>query len=217
MISAFNALTLSPALSAMLLRPRKTVARSARALLRVCSIAGWRRTTNGYISLSHGLVRKPLIGVAMLALFALSAAVLGLRLPSSFLPEEDYGYALLNIQLPPAASLERTDAVARRVDAILKKTEGVRNFNTIIGFSLLTRVTASNNAFYFLQFQPWDERHDPVAAGARHRRSLEQANCGRRHRRRWPLRSCRPRFPVSAAREASRSGCRIAAAARSIS
>ena len=84
-----------------------------------------------------------------------------MRLPSSFLPEEDYGYALLNIQLPPAASLERTDAVARRVDAILKKTEGVRNFNTIIGFSLLTRVTASNNAFYFLQFQPWEERHDP--------------------------------------------------------
>jgi len=160
MISAFNALTLSPALSAMLLRPRK---QSRGPLARLFSLFNrWlERITNGYISLSHGLIRKPLIGVALLALFALSAGVLGLRLPSSFLPEEDYGYALLNIQLPPAASLERTDAVARRVDAILKKTEGVRNFNTIIGFSLLTRVTASNNAFYFLQFQPWEERHDP--------------------------------------------------------
>ena len=160
MISAFNALTLSPALSAMLLRPRT---QSRGPLARLFSLFNrWlERITNGYISLSHGLIRKPLIGVALLALFALSAGVLGLRLPSSFLPEEDYGYALLNIQLPPAASLERTDAVARRVDAILKKTEGVRNFNTIIGFSLLTRVTASNNAFYFLQFQPWEERHDP--------------------------------------------------------
>ena len=88
--------------------------------------------------------------------------MLGHRLPSSFLPEEDYGYFLMNIQLPPAASLDRTDAVARKVDDILKRTDGVVNFNTIIGFSLLTRVTASNNAFYFVQLKPWDERHAPA-------------------------------------------------------
>ncbi len=88
--------------------------------------------------------------------------MLGSRLPSSFLPEEDYGYFLMNIQLPPAASLDRTDAVARKVDDILKHTEGVVNFNTIVGFSLLTRVTASNNAFYFVQLKPWDERHAPA-------------------------------------------------------
>ncbi len=74
------------------------------------------------------------------------------------MPEEDYGY-FLNIQLPPAASLDRTDAVARKVDDILKHTDGIVNFNTIIRFSLLTRVTASNNAFYFVQLKPWDERH----------------------------------------------------------
>ena len=121
------------------------------------------RTTRGYVSLSHGLIRKPLIGIATLAAVrgrrGLARAT---RLPTSFLPEEDYGYFLINIQLPPAASLDRTDAVARKVDEILKHTEGVVNFNTIVGFSLLTRVTASNNAFYFVQLEPWDERERPA-------------------------------------------------------
>ena len=160
-ISAFNALTLSPALSAMLLRPRKQsrgfIARFFAGVNR-----SLERATRGYVSLSHGLIRKPLIGLATLAIFAIAAGVLGSRLPNSFLPEEDYGYFLMNIQLPPAASLDRTDAVARKVDDILKHTDGVVNFNTIIGFSLLTRVTASNNAFYFVQLKPWDERHAPA-------------------------------------------------------
>jgi HAE1 family hydrophobic/amphiphilic exporter-1 len=159
-ISAFNALTLSPALSAMLLRPRTEgrglLARFFRGVNRWLD-----RTTHGYVNLSHGLIRKPLIGVAILLAFAVATGLLGARLPSSFLPEEDYGYCLLNIQLPPAASLDRTDAVARKVDDILQHTDGVVNFNTIVGFSLLTRVTASNNAFYFVQLKPWDERHGP--------------------------------------------------------
>ncbi len=110
-ISAFNALTLSPALSAMLLRPRKA---SQGLLARFFSAFNrWlESTTRGYVSLSHGLIRKPLIGLAVLLLFAGVTGLLGKRLPSSFLPEEDYGYFLLNIQLPPAASLERTDAVS---------------------------------------------------------------------------------------------------------
>jgi HAE1 family hydrophobic/amphiphilic exporter-1 len=160
LISAFNALTLSPALSAMLLRPRKQsrgwLARGFHYVNR-----GLEKTTKGYVSLSHGLIRKPLIGIALLLVFAGASGVLGTRLPGSFLPEEDYGYFLMNIQLPPAASLERTDAVARKVDALLAKTDGVVNFNTIVGFSLVTRVTASNNAFYFVQLKPWDERHAP--------------------------------------------------------
>ncbi len=160
-ISAFNALTLSPALSALLLRPRKKergwLGRMFDGMNRWLD-----RTTRGYVSLSHGLIRKPLIGIATLALFAVAAGLMGARLPNSFLPEEDYGYFLMNIQLPPAASLDRTDVVAQKVDDILKHTDGVINFNTIIGFSLLTRVTASNNAFYFVQLKPWDERHSPA-------------------------------------------------------
>jgi HAE1 family hydrophobic/amphiphilic exporter-1 len=158
-ISAFNALTLSPALSSMLLRPRKAsrgwLARFFAAFNR------WlERSTHGYVSLSHGLIRKPVIGIAVLLVFAGVTGLLGRSLPSSFLPEEDYGYFLLNIQLPPAASLDRSDAVSRKIDALLAKTPGVANFNTIVGFSLLTRVTASNNAFYFVQLKPWDERRE---------------------------------------------------------
>jgi len=157
LISAFNALTLSPALSALLLRPRP--ARKgllARAFGRFNE--GFERTTALYVRMSHGIVRKPLLGLGVLLLLAGAAGVLGKRLPSSFLPQEDYGYFLMNVQLPPAASLERTDAVTRRIDELLSKTEGIQGFNTIVGFSLLTRVTASNNAFYFVQLKPWDER-----------------------------------------------------------
>jgi HAE1 family hydrophobic/amphiphilic exporter-1 len=156
-ISAFNALTLSPALAALLLRPRKQekglIGRIFGGFER-----GMKRTNDGYVRLSHGLIRKPLIGALILIAFTASAGFLGKKLPSSFLPQEDYGYLLLNVQLPPAASLDRTDAVTRRIDEVLKQTEGVESFNTIVGFSLLTRVTATNNAFYFVQLRKWDER-----------------------------------------------------------
>jgi HAE1 family hydrophobic/amphiphilic exporter-1 len=157
MISAFNALTLSPALSAMLLKPR----RQSRGLLaRFFGVfnRGFEKATQGYVRVSHGLVRKAVVGLALLVAFAGGAWLLGGRLPTSFVPEEDYGYFLLNVQLPPAASLERTDAVCRKIDQLLAKTEGIANFNTIAGFSLLSRVTASNYGFYFIGLKPWDER-----------------------------------------------------------
>jgi HAE1 family hydrophobic/amphiphilic exporter-1 len=108
--------------------------------------------------ISHGLIRKAFIGVALLIGFAAVAGVMGRRLPTSFVPEEDYGYFLLNVQLPAAASLERTDAVCRKIDDLLLRTPGIENFNTIAGFSLLSRVTASNYGFYFVGLKPWDER-----------------------------------------------------------
>ena len=160
LISTINALTLSPALSAMLLRPRT---RSKGWLRRFFDgvNGGLEKATRGYVSLSNGLIRRPLIGIVLLLLITGLTAVLGARLPGSFLPEEDYGYALLNVQLPPAASLNRTDAVTRKIDEILKETDGIENFNTIVGFSLLTRVNAANNAFYFVGLKPWDDRRAP--------------------------------------------------------
>ena len=160
MISAFNALTLSPALAAMLLKPRK----EAKGLLSRFFGAfnrGFTKATHGYVRVSHGLVRKAFVGIALLAVFTVAAAVIGRKLPSSFVPEEDYGYFLLNVQLPPAASLERTDAVSRKIDKILAQADGIANYNTIVGFSLLSRVTASNYAFYFIGLKPWDERGTP--------------------------------------------------------
>ena len=97
-------------------------------------------------------------------MFAILAGGLGRHLPTSFVPEEDYGYFLLNVQLPNAASLQRTDDVCRKVEAILSKTEGLNALNAIIGFSLLTRVTAPNNGFYFVGLKPWSERHEGMDA-----------------------------------------------------
>jgi HAE1 family hydrophobic/amphiphilic exporter-1 len=160
LISAFNALTLSPALSAMLLKPRAQATGPLGRLFGVFN-RGFDAATRGYVTISHGIVRKAFIGVALLAAFTAAAALLGRRLPTSFVPEEDYGYFLLNVQLPAAASLERTDAVCRKIDQLLAGTDGIANFNTIAGFSLLSRVTASNYGFYFIGLKPWSERAGP--------------------------------------------------------
>ncbi len=160
MISAFNALTLSPALAALLLRPRQKTSGLLNRFFGWFN-RGFDKVTNGYVRVSHGLVRKAFVGIVLLLGFTVMAAMIGRRLPTSFVPEEDYGYILLNVQLPAAASLERTDAVCRKIDNLLAHTEGIANFNTIAGFSLLSRVTASNYGFYFIGLKPWDERTKP--------------------------------------------------------
>jgi multidrug efflux pump len=157
MISAFNALTLSPALSAMLLKPREE-ARGWLSRFFAFFNRGFDRATRGYVRVSHGLVRKAFVGIALLLALTVAAVVIGRRLPTGFVPEEDYGYFLLNVQLPAAASLERTDAVCRKIDELLARTDGIANYNTIAGFSLVSRVTASNYGFYFIGLKPWAER-----------------------------------------------------------
>jgi HAE1 family hydrophobic/amphiphilic exporter-1 len=156
-ISAFNALTLSPALSALLLKPR----RESKGLLGrfFGGFNHWfTRATQGYVTWSHFLIRKALVAVLILVGFAAVDGLAARQLPTSFLPEEDYGYFFLNIQLPPAASLKRTDVVSKKVEAILSKTDGVQYYNTIGGFSLLNRVSASYNGFFFVALKPWNER-----------------------------------------------------------
>ncbi|MBO0799625.1 MAG: efflux RND transporter permease subunit, partial [Blastocatellia bacterium] len=157
LISAFNALTLSPALAAMLLRPRQPsrgpLGRFFGAFNRL-----FGKVMNGYVNWSHALIRKAVIAILILAGFTLVDGFVGKNLPTSFLPDEDYGYAFLNVQLPAAASLERTDQVLKRIEGILGKTEGVKYYATIGGFSLLTRTSASYQGFFFLGLKPWEER-----------------------------------------------------------
>ena len=86
------------------------------------------------------------------------AGGLGKKIPGSFVPDEDQGYFYLNVQLPDAASLQRTDDVCRKVEKILAETKGVRYYNTVAGFSLLSYVSATYNGFFFVSLQPWDER-----------------------------------------------------------
>jgi HAE1 family hydrophobic/amphiphilic exporter-1 len=157
LISAFNALSLSPALSAMLLRPRKE-SRGPLARFFAAFNRWFSKATHGYVSVSGRLIRKALVTVAILGAFLLVDAVLGKRLPTSFLPEEDAGYMLVNIQLPPAASLQRTNEVCRKIEKILAETKGVQYGTNIVGFSLLTRVTATYNGFFFVSLKPWSER-----------------------------------------------------------
>jgi HAE1 family hydrophobic/amphiphilic exporter-1 len=156
-ISAFNALTLSPALSALLLRPRKAATGAASRFFGAFN-RWFTSATNGYVRLSHGLIRKSAIGIAILAGFVLLDGALGRSVKTSFVPEEDYGFFFLNVQLPPAASLERTDEVCRHIEQILAGTPGVDKATTVAGFSLLTRVSSSNTAFYFIALTPWEER-----------------------------------------------------------
>jgi HAE1 family hydrophobic/amphiphilic exporter-1 len=157
LLSAFNALTLSPALAALLLRPRTP----SRGLLR--RFFDWfnlsfERATEGYVRWSAALLRKTVVVVVLLVAFALVGGFFANRVPSSFLPDEDQGYAFVNLQLPNGASLERTTAAAADVEKILASTPGVRYSTSIVGFSLLSYVRTSYNAFFFVTFKPWDER-----------------------------------------------------------
>jgi HAE1 family hydrophobic/amphiphilic exporter-1 len=157
LISAFNALTLAPALAVLLLKPRQE---SKGILGRF--FGGFNRlfdkVMHGYVTWSHALIRKAVMGTLILVAFILMDGVIGWRLPTGFLPEEDYGYAFLNVQLPPAASLQRTDQVLQKIERILDKTAGVQAYNTVGGFSLLTRISASYQGFFFVSFKPWHER-----------------------------------------------------------
>lgn len=156
-ISAFNALTLSPALSAMLLRPRK---KSTGILARFFNLFNrtFQKSTRGYVKVSGRLIQKAAIAIFILVGFAILDGALAKRLSTSFLPDEDQGYFFLNVQLPNAASLERTDRVCQRIDGILSKTEGIQHYGTVVGFSLINRVSATYNGFYFIKLKPWDER-----------------------------------------------------------
>jgi HAE1 family hydrophobic/amphiphilic exporter-1 len=157
LLSAFNALTLSPALAALLLRPRQ----SSRGPLR--RFFDWfnhlfERMSDGYVRWSAALIRKAVVALALLGAFSAAAAFLSNRVPSSFLPDEDQGYAFVVLQLPNGASLERTRAAAADVEDILRRTPGVQYTTSVVGFSLLSFVNTSYNAFFFVTLKPWDER-----------------------------------------------------------
>jgi HAE1 family hydrophobic/amphiphilic exporter-1 len=159
-ISAFNALSLSPALAAMLLRPRtKTRGPVSWFFDRFNRV--FASMNRGYVSVSRVAIRKTFLSFGLLAVLAIGAGLFGARLPSSFLPEEDQGYVFLSLQLPEAASLERTDDACRRIEDFLKKTPGVQYTTSVIGFSLLSLVSNTYSAFFFVTFKPWSERTKP--------------------------------------------------------
>ena len=158
LLSAFNALTLSPALAALLLKPP-----TGKKTLLTPFYRGFNRMfgagTNAYVGLAGFLVRKLVVSIVLIGGLVFLTIRLVDRIPGGFVPEEDQGYILVNAMLPDASSLQRTDAVMRKVEQILAANEGVEGYNTISGFSLLTGAYSSNMGFFFVQLKPWEERH----------------------------------------------------------
>ncbi len=158
--SAFNALSLSPALSALLLRPRKRRRGPLNWFFQWFNRM-FRRGTEKYVGFSAVLIRKAGLSLMLLAAITAAAVFVGGKLPSSFLPEEDYGYVFVSLQLPNAASLQRTASAAKKVEDIILHTPGVRGCTSVLGFSLLSRVQNTYSAFFFVTEKPWDERTKP--------------------------------------------------------
>ncbi|MFZ5772155.1 MAG: efflux RND transporter permease subunit [Thermodesulfobacteriota bacterium] len=159
-ISAFNALTLSPALASLLLRP-KTASRGP--LARFFKGFNWAfdRVTGGYVSTCGLLIRKS--GVSLLLLLGITfyTGLLGKQIPMSFLPEEDQGYLYAGVQLPDAASLQRTDEIMKEAEAILKETPGVKYYSSIVGYSMLSQVQNTYSGFFFVTLEDWGLRKKP--------------------------------------------------------
>ncbi len=157
LISAFNALTLSPALSALLLRHKRETRGPLSAFFRVFNRV-FERGRNAYVATCAALIRKSVLAVALLAGCALAAGWFGTRIPTGFLPEEDQGYSLLTIQLPNAASLQRTDAVVRKIEDVVKELPAVETYTSVSGINFLSGVPNTYSGFFFIKLKPWDER-----------------------------------------------------------
>jgi HAE1 family hydrophobic/amphiphilic exporter-1 len=159
-ISAFNALTLSPALGALLLRPK------AESTGLLGKFFGWfnrsfSRATTGYVNWCAFLIRRLGVTIALILVFSVLAGLFGKKLPGSFLPEEDQGYLFVALQLPDASSLQRTSAAATKVEDILMKTPGVDHVTTVVGYNMLSGVQNTYSAFFWVTLKEWKDRKAP--------------------------------------------------------
>jgi hydrophobic/amphiphilic exporter-1 (mainly G- bacteria), HAE1 family len=156
-LSAFNALTLSPALASLLLKPKKQT-RGPLGKFFALFNKYWDRSTDDFVRWSGNLIRKAAVVMVLLVVAGAAAWFFSSHLPTSFMPDEDQGYLYINMQLPNAASMERTGEAAKQVENILAKTPGVQYTTSVIGFSLLSFTRTSYNAFFFVTLKPWANR-----------------------------------------------------------
>ncbi len=160
LLSAFNALTLSPALCAILLRPKKETRGPLGWFYRSFNRL-FRQGADTYVEISRAVIRKAAIGIIILAVAGAGIILLGKRIPGGFLPEEDQGYVYAVIQLPNAASLQRTSEACRRAERLIMATPGVEYCTTVVGFNLLSYVRNTYSGFFFIRLKDWDERQRP--------------------------------------------------------
>jgi HAE1 family hydrophobic/amphiphilic exporter-1 len=159
-ISAFNALTLSPALAALLLRPK---VKGTGLLQKFYDLFNkwFGRATDGYVGVCRLLIHKSSVALILLAAFAVLAGVLGKSTNTGFLPDEDQGYIYAGVQLPDAASAQRTSEVMRQVEEVLKETPGIKYYSTIVGYSMLSGVQNTYSGFFFITLEEWHKRKKP--------------------------------------------------------
>jgi HAE1 family hydrophobic/amphiphilic exporter-1 len=162
LLSAFSALSLSPALSVLLLKPGHGPGRGPLGAFFRGFNWVFDRTTNGYIGVTRLLVRRAVLTILIVIVVSVGAGLFGRALPAGFIPDEDQGLLGVNIQLPPGASLERTAATLTRVEQIVAKTPGVDSFATIGGFGLVTNTYQPNFGTILIRLKDWEERHDPA-------------------------------------------------------
>ena len=158
--SAFNALSLSPALCALLLKPKK------RGTGPLQKFYDWfnrlfGRATDGYVGICGMAIRKSKTSLLLLLGVTALAGVAGKSLPTGFLPDEDQGFIFAGIQLPNAASLQRTGDVARQAEEAILSTPGVKYCSSIIGYSMLSQVQNTYSAFFFISLEEWSKRKKP--------------------------------------------------------
>jgi len=157
LLSAFNALSLTPALCAMLLKEPKPMRGPFGVFFR-----GFNKvfdvTTGGYVNVARLLIRRSIITIGIVGVVVLGALIFARAIPSGFIPDEDQGIFGVNVQLPPGASLARTSAVLKQVEDILAKTEGVESFQTVGGYGVVTNTYQPNYGSLFARLKPWEER-----------------------------------------------------------
>src|SRR5438445_713423 len=145
-------------LIALLLRPRREMRGPLGSFFRGFNRV-FERVMGGYLDGSRFLIRKAAFAILLLLVAAAVSGLIGIRLPGGFVPQEDQGYVFANVQLPLAASLDRTAAVNDKLDAILKTQPGIKYYTGVAGFSLLSLVTTTYNSFYFITLDDWDARN----------------------------------------------------------
>jgi hydrophobic/amphiphilic exporter-1 (mainly G- bacteria), HAE1 family len=160
LFSAFNALTLSPALSALMLRPKKPTRGPLGAFFRGFNKV-FGHATDGYVNACRHLIHKAGFAFLILAALTVGAGLFGKQIPSSFLPDEDQGYLYGGLQLPNASSLQLSSDAAREVEKIIMDTPGVQYVSSVVGYSMLSGVNTTYSSFFFISLKPWEERKTP--------------------------------------------------------
>jgi len=157
LFSALGAMTLTPALCAVMLKRVEPSSGPLGGFFRVFNSV-FDRFTGVYVGVSGHLARKLGRGIVLFVVLVGGTVALGRSLPTAFIPEEDQGYILASVQLPEASSLERTSSASEQVERMIMETAGVESVTTVNGFSLLTQSYATNNSFFFIWLKPWEER-----------------------------------------------------------